>query len=120
MYVRWNRVKGRLCAVLVRSARVSGQPRQKVVGYLASIHDAEYFLQHPKYRYEFWVRLCEHLDRFQQYGEIDADTRQAVESRVARTVRPATAADVEEEERELAEEDERELERWRAEMDESL
>ncbi len=117
MYVRWNRVKGRLCAVLVRSARVSGQPRQKVVGYLASIHDAEYFLQHPKYRYEFWVRLCEHLDRFQQYGEIDADTRQAVEDRVARTVRPATAAEVAAEVAAEAAEDERELARFRAEID---
>ncbi len=117
MYVRWNRVKGRLCAVLVRSTRVNGQPRQKIVGYLASIHDAEYMIKHPQYRYEFWVRLGEHLDRFQQYGVIDADTRQAVEDRVARTVRPATAAEVAAEVAAEAAEDERELARFRAEID---
>ncbi len=114
MYVRWNKVKGRLCAVLVESKRVNGQPRQKVIGYLASILDAQCIIEQPQYRYNFWVSLREHLDNLQRYGEIDADTRQSVEDRIARTVRRATSEDVEKERAEFereCEEDERELER---------
>ncbi len=76
--------------MLVRSVRVNGQPRQKTVGYLASIRDFPYIIEHPQYRYNFWVSLREHLDNLQRYGEIDADTRQSVEDRIARTVRRAS------------------------------
>jgi len=75
---------------------VNGQPRQEIVGYLASIYDTQYAIELPEYRYKFWVSLCEHLDRLQMQGFLDAGTRQAVEDRIARTVRPATREDVEE------------------------
>jgi hypothetical protein len=78
-----------LDAVLVRSRRVQGQPRQQVVGYLASIR-AQYRLA-SAHRAWFWTRV----DRRLAVLVYDAVIRQMIEVRLARVVPRPTAADLE-------------------------
>jgi hypothetical protein len=70
MYVRWNRRKrfkpgwrekegDYLSAVLVKSSRIEGVPRQKVIKWLGSI--SEDSLQHISIRREFWVTVEKNL-----------------------------------------------------------
>jgi hypothetical protein len=94
MYVRWkHRVLRRttettLVAVLVQSVWQHGQPRQQVVGYLASIrvqyHDA------PAHRQAFWQRVEQRLTTL----GLSPAIQQAVRQQLARVVPCPTAAEL--------------------------
>lgn len=94
MFVRWKRRTLRrsldttLHAVLMRSVRVAGRPRQQTVCYLAAIR-AQY--QHaPAHRQAFWRQVDERLATL----PLDATTRQRVETTLASTIPRPTAAEV--------------------------
>ena len=75
MFVRWKRRKLKKkwhggCvryAVLVKSERVNGKPRQKVIKYLG--HIADYGLEWPGHRFDFWDRVDKNL------GELGLDDK---------------------------------------------
>jgi hypothetical protein len=73
-------------AVLVHSIRVAGQPRQQLVGYLASIR-AQYHTA-PAHRAWFWTRVEARLETL----GLEASTRQAVEAQLQQVIpRPSDA-----------------------------
>jgi hypothetical protein len=94
MYVRWKRRKLRKglgrkreedagharSAVLVESHRVNGQPRQKFVAHLGSIH--ERFIGTPLHHRLFWIDVHAKFKRL----ELDHDQRVAIEQAVERVV----------------------------------
>ncbi len=88
MFVRWKTDKAnRLTAVLVKSVRRDGKPRQKIIGYLASIaHPHEYFIQKQEYRYKFWKAVDDKLDFVQRCDDVTVEQRRLIENKIAQTV----------------------------------
>jgi hypothetical protein len=86
MFVRWKRcalqhsLDTTLKAVLVRSVRVAGRPRQQTVQYLGSIR--EWYRTAPAHRQAFWELAAERLARV----PLDAATRQRVEYQLATAI----------------------------------
>lgn len=99
MYVRWKsypltdpRHAGRqlLAAVLVKSVRIDGKPRQRTVAYLGAIHDTLILLpSQPWHRKFFWRDVCERLDRL----DLDPDLRARIVVQLARRVPEPAAQD---------------------------
>lgn len=86
MFIRWKRcflqrsLDTTLKAVLVRSVRVAGRPRQQTMCYLASIR--EQYQAAPAHRQAFWEVAEERLARV----PLDAATRQRLEHQLATTI----------------------------------
>ncbi len=98
MFVRWQRKKrvdrdkwGQLlCAVLVESRRVDGEPRQRTIAYLGSIREGciESALG---WHVEFWHDVARRLD---QLGDgLAPDEREKVEAALAKRVRRLTESE---------------------------
>lgn len=106
MYVRWKRRpaapptlsrvfnKGGdyYYAVVVRSERVDGKPRQKVVKHLAGFHPSELVPKgdHPGYhqnvlyyRRRFWWAVDDGLDELSETGDLTHEARAVMEERIA-------------------------------------
>ena len=98
MYVRWQRKKrvdrnkwGRLlCAVLVESRRVDGEPRQRTVAYLGGIREGcvERFLGHHAC---FWRDVTQRLDHLGD--DLAPAEREKVEEALAKRVRRLTESE---------------------------
>ena len=98
MYVRWQRKKrvdrrGQgplLCAVLVESRRVEGEPRQRTVAYLGGIREGcvESKLAHHVH---FWQNVTQRLD--QLGDDLGPGKRERVEEVIAKRVRRVTDAE---------------------------
>ena len=98
MYVRWQRKKRvdrnklghLLCAVLVESRRVDGEPRQKTVAYLGGIREGcvERFLEHHAC---FWRDVTQRLD--QLGDDLAPEERKTVEEALAKRVRRLTESE---------------------------
>jgi hypothetical protein len=92
VYVRWKASappRRSLRAVLVKSARVNGQPRQQIISYLGSIREADLKRTWP--HIPFWEQATARLDALVGAGTItraDADT---AENQLARRVPRLTA-----------------------------
>jgi hypothetical protein len=84
-------------AELVRSERVDGQPRQKVVAYLG--HIKEKYLDVPSRRYHFW----EHVDQQLKALGVSLAERQRIEARLSAVVARATVEEAEQSRREAME-----------------
>lgn len=111
MFVRWKRrerVKRRrgktlatgrflLSAVLVRSERRGGRPRQAIVAYLGSLN--EDWLNSSVARDRFWQLAAERLDRI----PLTPAERQEVERQVRQRVPPPDHKEIEAWRRSLAE-----------------
>ena len=98
MYVRWKRRKltrrlrdgskpgYSLYAVLVKSERINGRPRQRVVKHLGSFREKE--ILSVIVRDYFWRRIEAKLSKL----DLDPDTRSRVEARLSQTIpRPSQA-----------------------------
>ena len=90
-YVRWQRKKRvdhwklgpLLCAVLVESRRVDGEPRQRTVAYLGSIRES--FIDEGEMAHRaLWQHADERLDELALDPEARAKVEAAVDSRVRR------------------------------------
>ncbi len=98
MYVRWQRKKRvdhrklgpLLCAVLVESRRVDGEPRQRTVAYLGGIREGciERFLGR---HIQFWQDVTERLDALGD--DLGPDEREKIEEALAKKVRRVTDAE---------------------------
>ncbi len=93
MFVRWKRRKTRrgdelLSAVLVESVRVEGKPRQRIVKYLASIHQSYAQRQWWRPCKEFWEKATAELDSL----ELTKRERREIESRMRQVVPKPTKA----------------------------
>jgi hypothetical protein len=95
MFVRWKRRERRrdkhLCpfvryAVLVKSERVDGKPRQRIVRYLA--HIGESYLDATAHQQYFWDRVNPQLDDL----DVDSTTRQSLEAALLAVVGRPTQA----------------------------
>jgi hypothetical protein len=75
--------------VLVKSVWEQGTSRQKVVRYLARIHDA--YITAPAHRHRFWLRVDAHLADL----HLDPDIRARLEQRIAREVTRPTQEELE-------------------------
>jgi hypothetical protein len=102
MFVRWkrcalqHRLDTTLKAVLVRSVRVAGRPRQQTICYLASIR-AQY--QHtPAHRQAFWRLAEQRLARL----PLDAATRQRVVHQLATAIPRPTGEELQQVDRQRA------------------
>ena len=82
MYVRWQRKKRvdrykwghLLCAVLVESHRVDGEPRQKTVAYLGGIRESFIDERENEHR-AFWRHADKRLDELALDPEARAKVR---------------------------------------------
>ncbi len=91
MYVRWQRKKRAdrtnlghlLCAVLVESRRVDGEPRQRTVAYLGSIRETFINVLEEEHR-DLWQHADERLDELALDPEARAKVEAAIDSRVRR------------------------------------
>jgi hypothetical protein len=101
MFLRWKRRKLRprydrgvlqaehsWYAVLVRSERVDGKPRQRVVRYLG--HILEKHLGATAHREGFWKRMDWHLDDL----NLDPATRGQVETKLGALVKRPTSEEL--------------------------
>jgi hypothetical protein len=75
-------------AQLVESRRVDGQPRQRVVAYLATIDEAT--MVSFDTRRAFWDTVHDRLDQLRQAGVIDEKQQDKIDATLARTVPPPT------------------------------
>jgi hypothetical protein len=75
--------------VLVKSVWEQGTSPQKVVRYLARIHDA--YITAPSHRHRFWLRFDASLAGLY----LDPDTRAHLEQRIAREVTRPTQEELE-------------------------
>jgi hypothetical protein len=103
MFVRWK-TRPRagfdgplLSAVLVRSERINGKPRQKIVACLASIRET--IIDNPYRRYYFWRKVDKRLESL---GLEKAEHERIVAALASRVPRP-TEAELRQEDRERAE-----------------
>jgi hypothetical protein len=71
-------------AQLVESRRVNGQPRQRVVAYLATIDEAT--MVSFDTRRAFWDVVRDRLDQLRHAGVIDETQQDAIDATLARTV----------------------------------
>jgi hypothetical protein len=100
MYIRWQSYRQRRRrrwgskspepgtswrAILVESTRVDGEPRQRHVAYLGSIHDS---VIKDDWRYRFWDDVTARLDALGHRKKITADDRTKIEAALARKVGP--------------------------------
>jgi hypothetical protein len=78
---RWHKADDwSLYPVLVRSERVGGKPRQRVIKHLGRIYASK--LEDAVAQEEFWDNVKYHLDQLAPAAE----TRAAIEEQIARTV----------------------------------
>ena len=93
VFVRWQR-KQRvdrynrgplLCAVLVKSRRVDGEPRQRTVAYLGGIRES-FIDEREKEHRAFWRHADERLDELALDPEARAKVEAAIDSRVRRVI----------------------------------
>ncbi len=91
MFVRWQRKKRvdrynwghLLCAVLVESHRVDGEPRQRTVAYLGGIRESFIDERENEHR-AFWRHADKRLDELALDPEARAKVEAAIDSRVRR------------------------------------
>jgi len=93
VYVRWkSRSTGAATEhawslVLVRSERVDGKPRQRVVKYLGSIRDSE--MEQPPAVTRFWQRVDAQLDELRHAGTLTGREREDIERKLRGEVDPS-------------------------------
>ncbi len=104
MFVRWKRrvLKTRRYqgeqahyAVLVKSVRVAGQPRQQVIAYLARLIDSR--MSYPATPFDFWGKVLPKLDAL-NLPEVE---RAKIESALGQVVRRPLPAEFEQHEAEF-------------------
>lgn len=102
MYVRWKRRQGprgralQWTALLVKSERVGGKPRQRVVGYLGSITENDMgagSLGLAVRRIHFWARAAPRLVQLVLDGVLDADAARLVAQKLETVVPPYVGYD---------------------------
>jgi hypothetical protein len=110
MFVRWQNSKSvaswhrggkinRCRAVLVESARADGKPKQTYIAFIAS-YDPKHSDQ-TSARHYFWKRARERLDRLG--NRVSTEDRVKIEVALALRVPPTTPQEVEQTDREAAE-----------------
>jgi hypothetical protein len=102
MYLRWKQrraARGKLVltAVLVRSERRNGKPRQKIVAYLGTVDNC--LKKRVLRRHRFWERVDRRLDEL----TLDPALRQNVEAGILAVVSRPSPDEVQAAEREYAE-----------------
>jgi hypothetical protein len=86
MFVRWkDNGEGKISAVLVKSVRVNGVPRQKTVRFLSSVKH-RYYIGDDEYRLKFWDRLRYKLALSHIEGEITEEQQKEIELKIKQTV----------------------------------